>query len=387
MADDFAVFTRYEDKYILMHISGDRAEHIYVYNGIDDTTVGTIINCRAEKPMDNIDACFVQYAPEHAGFINRKIKGQTVLPLMLSKEAYDDKKAAFTDKLSIAGLYAVVGTGRYVKTSSRVFCADKASVIERFKKISNENNVGIILRTRAFEEEGGFDKAEDEIIKIIRLLEKIKEKSDHTPQYTVLYRPLAAYIEDILYLAGIGISEVVTDDMTIMEALKNPAEHISGTVNVTDRVGLRFYDDPLLGLCNLYGFNAKISEALSRKVWLKNGAYITIDRTESLYAVDVNSAGMDKKSAKEETFLAVNIEAGKELARQLVLRNISGMIVVDFINMECDKSYEKLEEALKKAIKDDRAMTKFIGFTRLKLCELTRSRRGKTLELCLRGRR
>ena len=172
----------------------------------------------------------------------------------------------------------------------------------------------------------------------------------------------------------------------IRDAIAKGYEYISGPVNITDRVGLRFYDDKLLSLCNLYSFNAKISEALSRKVYLKSGAYITIDRTEALTAIDVNSAGCNSTHKKEETFYDINLEAAVEIARQLRLRNISGMIVVDFINMADEKHYDELAQCMKSALSEDLVHARFIDFTGLKLAEIIRSRSGKTLDHYLRSR-
>ncbi|MBR2529454.1 MAG: ribonuclease E/G, partial [Lachnospiraceae bacterium] len=190
---------------------------------------------------------------------------------------------------------------------------------------------------------------------------------------------------DIMYLQSLGLSVIVTDNEEIRSILNSKFDSLSGPVSVSDRVSLRFYEDKLVGLCNLYSFNAKISEALSKKVYLKSGAYITIEHTESLYAVDVNSASNDKKGDREETFLSVNKEAAVEIARQLILRNMSGMIIIDFINMSRDISYDELEKTIRDAISSDREMTRFIGFTALKLCELMRSRSGRSLYSALRG--
>ena len=385
MADNFAVFTIYDEKYVLMHIKDGRAEHIYVYDSLDETPVGSIINCRAERCVDNIKATFIQYEKNSTGFINKAMKGQSVCPLMLKKEAYDDKKALFTDKLSIAGKYAVVSDDRSVKVSSLIPKEEKGAIAERFQALSDKYDIGIIIRTAAYYDEDGIKKAEDEIVRIKNLLDDIRKRSLHTPQYTVLYSPLPSYVEDIMYLQGSGVSIIVTDNEEIRSILNSKFDSLSGPVSVSDRVSLRFYEDKLVGLCNLYSFNAKISEALSKKVYLKSGAYITIEHTESLYAVDVNSASNDKKADREETFLSVNKEAAVEIARQLVLRNMSGMIIIDFINMRRDISYDELEKTIRDAVSSDREMTRFIGFTALKLCELTRSRSGRSLYSALRG--
>ncbi len=159
---------------------------------------------------------------------------------------------------------------------------------------------------------------------------------------------------------------------------------MNGPVNITDRVGLRWYEDDLLPLCKLYSFNAKISEVLSKKVYLKSGAYITFDRTEALWAVDVNSSSNSYGRAKEDTFLRINIEAADEIARQLVLRNLSGVIVVDFINMKNKGDYDVLKEKLKERLSFDPKDTRFVDFTALGLCEITRKRSGRSLHEILK---
>ena len=179
---------------------------------------------------------------------------------------------------------------------------------------------------------------------------------------------------------------MVTDDPTIYESLHKEYSAVTGTVKLTDRVGIRFYEDKMLELSKLYSFSGRISECLKRKVYLKSGASITIDQTEALTAIDVNTASNAGKTLKNNTFLAVNIEAADEIARQLVLRNIGGMIIIDFINMDLESDYDELKNHLIKVLKSDREYCRFIDFTGLKLCELTRSRRGKSLYQSLRSR-
>ena len=334
MTDNKAIFTVYEEKYVLMHIVNDRCEDIFVYPDLAAMPIGTIINCRVEKQLENIDSSFVRYTHDLSGFINKAIKCETVMPLQYKKEPYREKKALFTDKLSIK--------------------CDPNSKDEK--------------------------KAAKAII------EKVREKSQHTPVYTVLYSPMPEHIKDLIYLIDLGIEEVVTDRCEIREGLSVEYDSLSGPVNIIDRVSIRFYEDRLLSLCNLYSFNAKISEAISRKVYLKSGAYITFDQTEALCAIDVNSAQNGSKRDKDETFLMINREAAVEISRQLRLRNISGMILVDFINMDDDESYEELKECMINALSSDRIQTRFIDFTGLKLAEIVRMRSGVPLQMKLRSR-
>ena len=386
MRDNIAVFSKYEDKYVLIAVKGGRAEQIYVYGSLDTVDIGTVINCRIENRIPGIDSCFARYRDDDIAFVGKVYKTGTLVPLMYKKEAYRDKKACFTDKITIDGEYTVVTTGEdFVKASSKIAQEDKDKLCELFHNKKAGRNVGVIIRTKAYTDPEGADKAVAEFDAIIALIDNIMTRSEHEVQYSVLYRPLPSYIKDIQKLTDDGITEVVTDSCKIMKKLENTYDHFTGPVNLSDRVSLRLYEDELLPLCKLYAFDAKISEALSRKVYLKSGAYITIDTTEALTAVDVNSAQAVKGGEKEDTFLAINLEAADEIARQLRLRNISGMIVIDFINMNGRDSYDELENRIKQAISCDHVSTRFIDFTGMKLCEIVRQRLGRSLYHNLKG--
>ena len=157
------------------------------------------------------------------------------------------------------------------------------------------------------------------------------------------------------------------------------AEEIAGD----KRVNLRLYKDDLLSLSKLYSLESIISNAMCRKLWLKSGGYIIIEQTEALTVIDVNSgkyvANTRKKSDKEKTYVLVNKEAAVEIARQLRLRNISGIIVVDFINMTDKSDNSEFITYLKQLLKQDETDTAFVDITKLGLVEITRKRSGKPL--------
>ncbi len=386
MIDNRAVITEYEGHIVLMHIVNNRAEHIFVYDSKDPVEIGTIINCRIDSGADNIGSCFAMYGPKKYAFVQKNIKNGTVLPLMYKKEAYGEKKAIFTDKLAIDGEYVAVSTdSSYVKASAKIPEDKKKEYIDALSDIADRYNVGVVIRTRTHTEDNGIKKAEEELVKICRLLDKISSSSEHLSQYSILYKPVPAIVKDVLWLCEKGIEEVLTDDATVMENLKSDHSFLSGSVNVADRVSLRFYEDKLINLCNLYSVNAKISEALSKKVYLKSGAFLTFDTTEAMTVIDVNTGKCEKGAGKEETFRAINLEAADEIARQLRIRNVSGMIVTDFINMEDDASYKELEDHLTNAFSEDRIRCRFIDFTKLKIAEIIRDRSGRSLYQALRS--
>ena len=139
---------------------------------------------------------------------------------------------------------------------------------------------------------------------------------------------------------------------------------------------LRLYEDELLPLYKLYSLETILSRTLNKKVWLKSGGYLVIEQTEALTAVDVNSGKMVKK---KDSFLKTNLEAAEELVRQIGLRNLSGMIIVDFINLKEKAEEEQLVSALKKYIQQENTGIVYVDMTRLGLVELTRKKNGKTL--------
>jgi ribonuclease G len=133
-------------------------------------------------------------------------------------------------------------------------------------------------------------------------------------------------------------------------------------------------------LFDRYGIEDKIEKALERRVWLKSGGYIIIERTEALTAIDVNTGRFVGKRSQEETIFKTNLEATQEIVRQLRLRNVGGLIIIDFIDMEKEGNRKKVYEALKEALKKDKARTNILKISELGLVEMTRQRTRESLE-------
>ena len=193
-----------------------------------------------------------------------------------------------------------------------------------------------------------------------------------------MYEPLPPVVEWLKNLRISDLDEIVTDDREIYElAGQYAAEAV--------KEKLRLYEDELLPLYKLYSLETILSRTLNKKVWLKSGGYLVIEQTEALTAVDVNSGKMVKK---KDSFLKTNLEAAEELVRQIGLRNLSGMIIVDFINLQEKAEEEQLVSALKKYIQQENTGIVYVDMTRLGLVELTRKKNGKTLrELFADGRK
>ena len=172
------------------------------------------------------------------------------------------------------------------------------------------------------------------------------------------------------FLTGVldtGIDKITINSKTSYQEIENYLKSIG-----KDEIKLEYKEN----LNNIYDIDSQIEKMERRKVWLDCGGFITIDKTEALTAIDVNSGKFTgkKNSSKENTVVKVNEEATIEIAKQLRLRNISGIIVIDYIDMENDQDRNEIIKLLEKEIKKDRSKTQIIGFTKLDLLEMTRKK-------------
>ena len=195
--------------------------------------------------------------------------------------------------------------------------------------------------------------------------DELKERSAHLAKFNYLYRQ-ESRLRDIINknIKNNEYSEIVTDDHDICELLKKDF----GTV--------RQYTDTAFPLAKLYSLESGISEALSRQVWLKSGGYLVFDHTEAMTVIDVNSGKYtpSRNTDKESAYLTVNMEAAAEICRQLRLRNLSGIIVVDFINLNDKKDQEILLKLLKDESAKDPLPVSIVDITALGLVEITRKK-------------
>lgn len=374
--DNKIVIARVNNKYILARIENDRIMNIFAYDVLSPQIVpGSIINGRISKKMEGIDASFVRVEKGFEGFINRAYKCESIIPVIYKKEPVGDKKPLFSDKISIKGEYTVCHDECFgVKTSSKISAARKKILKDSFAEMAERLEIGILLRTRC-EKEEDLEPVKREIEAIAAIIHRIRSVSVNRPEYSVLYRPLPPIVEDCISLMGYNPTEIVTDDKDVVDILSEEYDAYFGAPKITERIKIRFYEDNLLALSKLYAFESKISEALSRIIHLKNGSFITFDNTEALTAIDVNSASYaSKKTDKESMLLNVNKEAATEIVRHIYLRNISGIIIIDFINMEKKESYEQLAEHIRYLLSGDRVKSRFHDFTALGLAEISRQK-------------
>ena len=205
-------------------------------------------------------------------------------------------------------------------------------------------------------------------------LQSLLNQAIHKVCLTCLLAPSEAIYEALEQLAEPSeYSEVLTDDPEIFHKLSESSHPLLQQKN------LRLYDDPDISLRLLYSLERGIDEALDTRVWLKCGGYLVIEPTEAMTVIDVNSGKNESKKMGEETYYQVNAEAAEEVARQLRLRNLSGIIIVDFINMAEKENRQKLLEYLKTLTTQDPQHPRIVDMTPLGLVEITRKKSHPTL--------
>lgn len=371
--------------------------------------LGNIYIGRVENIVKNLNAAFIRISPEQKCYfsledlknpiftkkisVKKDLVAGDELLVQVSREALKTKEPAVTANLSFSGKYAVLTTGnRKFSVSSKLSKDVRKHYHELLQNMDAASacDYGIIIRTNAA---GVSDETVlDEIRGLEARYRTIRESAGYKTCYSLLYRETLPYLKHVNDLRQEALEEIITDDREIFEEVCEnyhiPKETLltKGAVSVpvnevmTDKnICIRYYEDEMLSLSSLYSVKTGLEDALKPRVWLKSGAYLIIEHTEALTVIDVNTGKNVAKKQVQENFLKVNKEAAVEIARQLRLRNISGMILVDFMNLTDKDANAELLAVFKKALKQDTIPTQLIDITKLGLVELTRKKVKKSL--------
>lgn len=292
--------------------------------------------------------------------INNIVKAGEKILVQVQKDSNDKKGARISTHIKITGKYVILMPNTKIVTISQKIENEKER--ERLINIIKNNlpeNTGAIIRT------AGEGKKEQEIIKDLeklqkewmQIVEKFK-KSNNKPQ--LIFNSPSIVEKIIIDMAEKQLEKVEVNDIEEYKAIKKLGE---------ENLKIEISEEDLI---EKYDLQKQIEKMKQRKIWLNCGGFITIDSTEALVAIDVNSGKYTGKSTLEETIYKVNYEATIEIAKQLRLRDIGGIIVIDYIDMKKQEHKEKIEKLLKEVLKQDRAKTQVEGFTKLNLMEMTR---------------
>ncbi len=291
------------------------------------------------------------------------------LLVQVCRENLKSKPPAVSSNLNFTGNYAVLTTGnRSIGLSSKLSGEEKRTLREWLKPYEDPR-FGFIIRTNAREVSRETFCREVEIL--ISHYERLMSTAPYRTCFSILHRNNPAdWLTAIRDTYKENLTEIVTDDKGLYEKIRDYMEQYQSE----DLEKLRLYEDPALPLIKLYSLENALEGALKERVWLKSGAYLVIQPTEALTVIDVNTGKFDGRKQKQDTFLKINLEAAVEIARQIRLRNLSGIIVIDFINMETEEYRKKLMEVFASWLHRDPVKTTLVDMTVLELVEVTRKK-------------
>ncbi len=301
-----------------------------------------------------------------------KLTEEDELVVQVVKEAVQTKEPTVSTAVSLTGQSLVFTLQNRLLSVSKKLSKKKREALRELFADKKEAWYGLIVRTNAANIPA--ERLLEEFETLLAEFSAIAVQYPHRTCYSCLYRAPAGYLTGVRDRLRFCPGQVITDDAEVYEKLQR--EFGSGASLQKEQILL--YTDPAVSLSALCGLKGKLQEALQERVWLKSGAYLVIEPTEALTVIDVNS-GKNGKGKPEGYHLKVNLEAAEEIARQLRLRNISGICLVDFINMECRKEQEALVRVLKARLADDPVPADFVDFTKLGLAEITRKKIRKPL--------
>lgn len=372
-----------------------RLVELYVEREDNQRVVGNIYKGRVENVLPGMQAAFVDIGLERNAFLYvddalayknghngedepvegsrfHSIKdilkeGQHII-VQVTKEAIGTKGARVVTQVTLPGRYFVLmPTVEYIGISRRIADDGERARLKSIAKHLRPKGMGLIVRTVA---EG---KDEEELAQDCRFLarewERIRAKAKRYSPPALLYRDHDLGYRIVRDMFTADIDKLVIDNEAeyrkILELVDSLSPHLK------DRVYLYHQGPPLF---ESYGVEPEIGRALDRRVWLDCGGYLVIDHTEALVSIDVNTGRFIGTTHLADTVLKTNLEAATEIARQLRLRDIGGIIIVDFIDMESKEDERKVLERLEEHIQRDKTKTHILGFTNLGLVEITRKK-------------
>lgn len=396
----------YQTRVVLLE--NGTASEIYIEHRGKERLVGNIYKGKVQNVLPGMQAAFVDIGLERNAFLyagdivldkgefqfgeaegEQKLDevpnikdvvkpGQDIM-VQVIKEPVGTKGARVTTHVTLPGRSLVLmPTVSYVGVSRRIESEAERTRLKAALEALKPEGMGLIVRTAA---EGRLqEEFAGDIAFLTRLWERIRQKGKLLSSPSLIHAEEPLMFRILRDLFTPEIDRLVINDKEFYERILVVAGIISPALQ--DRVVLH---EGLPDAFDIYKLEASIDKALSRKVWLKNGGYIIIDQTEALTTIDVNTGKYIGSDSLQETITETNCEAAREIARQLRLRDISGIIIIDFIDMDELADKEKVLDTLRAELKKDRTKSNVLGITQLGLVEMTRKKTRQCISNTLRS--
>jgi ribonuclease G len=294
--------------------------------------------------------------------------GQDVM-VQVVKEAIGTKGARVTRHFTFPGRYMVLmPTVSYVGVSRRITEDEERKRLRQIARELKPEDMGIIIRTVA--EKKSKEELQKDLAFLLRVWEKVKRRAQSSKAPALIHSDLGLVFRVVRDELNQDTTRMLVDHGNTYSGVLDLLESVSPEMK--ERV--IYYRDREYPLFQLYGVDAAVEKALQRQVWLKSGGYLVIDKTEALTVIDVNTGRYVGSKSLADTVFKINMEACEEIARQLRLRDIGGIIVVDFIDMEVPEHRQKLLQEIENQLRHDHTKTAVVGLTGLGLVEMTRKK-------------
>ncbi|NCB93760.1 MAG: ribonuclease E/G [Clostridia bacterium] len=369
-----------------------RVINIHVEKPDKQRLLGSIHVGKVQKVLPNINGAFVEienhlpcYYPYTKNtnpiFTNRdsfrELKAGDELLVQVTQEALKTKAPCVSSNLSFTGNYLVLTTeNTKLGVSPKIPKPAREglkSYIEQLLPANEARSYGVIIRTNAAK--ASMSDLSFELQQLQTEMDSVIHKGKFSPCFTRIKDGVSAMQQLLKNIYWSEIEKVVTDDRDIFQLVDTYIRKLS----LACPCHVNYYQDDLLPLHKLYRLEHSLIQAVNKKVWLKSGGFLVIEQTEAFVSIDVNSGKSVSKKQAEEMYRKMNLEAAKEIALQLRLRNLYGMILIDFINMKDTGDQSELINAMRTFVKDDRIKTVIVDVTALGIMEVTRKKEEKSL--------
>jgi len=349
--------------------------------------LGNIYVGKVQNIVKNIHAAFIEIADGIMCYYSLDDKAEPVFTnpkkdsvmkigdeviVQVSKEGMKTKLPSVSSNLNFTGRYLVLTSQRKELGFSGKLNKEEKKRIREFLEGEMPENAGIIVRTNAR------NAKKEEILEELKNLqtryETLLKKGHSRVCFSLLEEHMPDYLQTLQNVYAQTLDGIVTDDPEVFQAVQNYL-NCYGEYEIP----LRFYEDKLLPLSKLYSLESVLERSLQERVWLKSGGFLVIQPTEAFVCIDVNTGKFSGKKEIQETFRKINLEAAKEIAWQLRLRNLSGIILIDFINMENQEDKKELLHTLQAYLNQDPIKGTVVDITPLNIVEVTRKKVRKPL--------
>lgn len=358
---------------------------IYVYEGKKESIIGNIYCGIVQNVVDGMQAAFVDIGIEKNTFISIKdalpkvdvakeelvidknmseiLKKGDKLLVQVRKEPSEEKGARISTHVTLPGNYIVLMPNTNIITISQKITDENES--SRLKNVVGEylpKGFGAIIRTDAENIAPNILKVDIE--ETVKKWNEIKEKYKEMQGYGIIYDDHDITLKAARDMINQNTEKIYTNDEEIYKKMQEIASIKEKKIEFLN----------VENIFEKFGISGKVEKVGDRKVWLKCGGYIVIDKTEALTAIDVNSGKYVGNNNLEQTALSVNTEAATEIMKQIRLKDIGGIVIIDYIDLETKEDQLKIIETMKKEAKKDRSKIDIKGYTKLNLVELTRKK-------------